>query len=69
MPILERDKIGCFEVPMVHSVVLVDLRKRKSLYLTFDPKKIKDYKGPEDDIIAFAHSARISGKIILIFYS
>lgn len=62
LPILEREKIGCFEVPMVHSVVLVDLRQKKTQHLTFDPKNIKDYSGPIDDIIVFAHSARISGK-------
>lgn len=53
---------------MVHSVVLVDMRKKKSQHLTFDPKKIKDYNGPSDDIIVFAHSAKISGKVILQFY-
>lgn len=46
---------------MVHSVVLVDLRQKKSQQLTFDPEKIKDYTGPIDDIIAFARSAKISG--------
>lgn len=61
LPILEREKIGCFEVPMVHSVVLIDLHKKKSQHLTFDPKKIPDYNGPTDDIIIFAHSAKISG--------
>ncbi|GFV53734.1 procollagen galactosyltransferase 1 [Trichonephila clavipes] len=58
LPILEREQIGCFDVPMVHSAVLINLRHKNSLQLTFDPKKIDGYSGPVDDIIIFAHSAR-----------
>ena len=65
MPILERkrDKRGCFEVPMVHSSVLVDLGTEEAGELTFDPEKVvvKGAGGasvPDDDIIAFALSAR-----------
>lgn len=54
---------------MVHSVVLVDLRQKKTQHLTFDPKNIKDYSGPIDDIIVFAHSARISGKNFSLMYN
>lgn len=61
LPILERDKIGCFEVPMIHSVVLVDLRRKASQNLTFDPKKLPDYSGPVDDMLVFAQSAKASG--------
>ena len=63
MPILERkkDKRGCFEVPMVHSSVLVDLGAEGVGELTFDPAKVEVSGGasvPDDDIIAFALSAR-----------
>ncbi|GFS64159.1 glycosyltransferase 25 family member [Trichonephila inaurata madagascariensis] len=61
LPILEREQIGCFDVPMVHSAVLINLRHKNSLQLTFDPKKIDGYSGPVDDIIIFAHSARTAG--------
>lgn len=60
-PILSRDKDhrGCFTVPMVHSAVLVKLKLVNSDHLTYDPSKIENYDGPEDDIIAFAiNSAR-----------
>lgn len=59
-PILEREKEGCFEVPMVHSCVLIDLRRVHSDLLTYDPDKIPYYDGPIDDIIAFAVSANRS---------
>lgn len=58
MPILEREKIGCFEVPMVHSAVLINLRQKQSLRLTYDLAKLANYTGPIDDIIIFAHSAK-----------
>ena len=61
MPILERKrhKRGCFEVPMVHSAVLVDLGAEGVADLTFDPAKVKG--APQDDIIAFALSAKAAG--------
>lgn len=61
IPILERKKRGCYAVPMVHSSVLVNLRKEESQALTFLPKSVKSYDGPQDDIIVFALSARFSG--------
>ncbi|XP_023029681.2 glycosyltransferase 25 family member [Leptinotarsa decemlineata] len=60
-PVLYRQEIGCFNVPMVHSCVLVDLRKQESDQLTYDPSRVQDYKGPNDDIIVFAISANLSG--------
>nr|CAD7457393.1 unnamed protein product [Timema tahoe] len=60
-PILNREQVGCFHVPMVHSSVLVDLRRFASEGLTFVPSNIPDYKGPHDDIITFALSANRSG--------
>ncbi|XP_065200930.1 glycosyltransferase 25 family member [Planococcus citri] len=59
--ILNRDKIGCFEVPMIHSAVLVDLRVSRTDTLTYSPSKITNYDGPKDDIIAFAIAANRSG--------
>lgn len=58
IPILDRKQKGCFDVPMVHSCVLVDLTRVASDNLTFIPKNLPGYKGPHDDIIAFAISAK-----------
>ncbi|KAJ8736928.1 hypothetical protein PYW07_000199 [Mythimna separata] len=57
-PIQRMEKQGCFEVPMVHTAVLVDLRSRASDHLTYNPEKIRYYDGPQDDIIAFAVNAK-----------
>ncbi|XP_060535220.1 glycosyltransferase 25 family member [Cylas formicarius] len=57
-PILNRDNVSCYEVPMVHSCVLINLRTAESDHLTYRPDKIPNYDGPNDDIIAFALSAR-----------
>ncbi|XP_032592323.1 glycosyltransferase 25 family member [Drosophila grimshawi] len=65
-------KVGVFEVPMVHTAVLVDMNYAGARYLTFDrqrlvemQKKLKTevriYDGPLDDIIVFAMSANSSG--------
>ncbi|KAJ8964651.1 hypothetical protein NQ317_012321, partial [Molorchus minor] len=59
-PVLYRENIGCFNVPMVHSCVLINLRKTESDLLTYNPKNINDYNGPNDDIITFAISANRS---------
>lgn len=59
--ILKREKLGCFNVPMVHTALLVSLQQEASDALTYDPNKIKNYDGPEDDIIAFAVNARKNG--------
>ncbi|RZC38505.1 glycosyltransferase 25 family member, partial [Asbolus verrucosus] len=60
-PVLNKEKIGCFNVPMVHSCVLVDMRRKTSDYLTYDPKKVPNFDGPVDDIITFAIAANRSG--------
>lgn len=60
-PVLNRAQIGCFNVPMVHSCVLVNLRKTDSDFLTYAPDKVKDFDGPNDDIIVFAVGANRSG--------
>jgi collagen beta-1,O-galactosyltransferase len=57
--ILHRKKgfVGCHTVPMVHSSVLVNLRRAESAHLTYMPERVSDYDGPFDDIIVFAISA------------
>jgi collagen beta-1,O-galactosyltransferase len=60
-PILERKDLGCFDVPMVHSSVFINMKKSKSKQLTFLPENVPDYAGPVDDIITFAISARTWG--------
>ena len=57
--ILQRKKVGCHQVPMVHTAVLVDLRQEESDLLTFLPENIEEYPGPSDDIIVFALSATL----------
>lgn len=66
-PIYYREQTGCFHVPMIHSSVLVDLRKALSNKLTFIPDKIASYSGPHDDIITFAVGANKSGESALYF--
>ncbi|KAK9880917.1 hypothetical protein WA026_013250 [Henosepilachna vigintioctopunctata] len=60
-PILYRENKGCFDVPMIHSCVLINLKTIESDYLTYVPTKIPNFDGPTDDIIAFAISANRSG--------
>lgn len=69
--ILNRENVGVFSVPMVHSAVLVDLNHPESDLLTFDKDILNfhleslnyqhTYNGPVDDIIIFAMSANYSG--------
>ena len=60
-PIYNRETIGCHVVPMVHSVLLIDLRKSSSDSLTYNFDNLENYKGPKDDIITFALGANMSG--------
>uniref|UniRef100_A0A8D8Q9H1 Glycosyltransferase 25 family member n=1 Tax=Cacopsylla melanoneura TaxID=428564 RepID=A0A8D8Q9H1_9HEMI len=60
-PILSKKRVGCHQVPMVHSCVLVNLNVDSSDAFTFVPNKLKGYKGPHDDIITFALSTNFSG--------
>ena len=46
---------------MIHSTLLIDLRKAISDQLTYNPP-LESYTGEEDDILVFAHSARMAGK-------
>ncbi|XP_029047412.1 glycosyltransferase 25 family member [Osmia bicornis bicornis] len=65
-PILFREETGCFNVPMIHSAVLIDLRTHLSDRLTYDPKNLNHYDGPTDDIITFAVGANKSGVPLFI---
>ncbi|KAM4722102.1 procollagen galactosyltransferase 2 [Rhinophrynus dorsalis] len=58
--IREWKRMGCFPVPMVHSTVLIDLRKEASVNLQFYPPH-EDYTWAYDDIIVFAFSSRQAG--------
>lgn len=66
------ESIGEFAVPMVHSAVLVDLKRISSDLLTFNKTRLnsyhdrQSYKGPIDDIIIFAISANFSQTEMII---
>ncbi|KAM4021454.1 procollagen galactosyltransferase 2 isoform 2-T2 [Anomaloglossus baeobatrachus] len=51
---------GCFAVPMIHSTMLIDLRKEASTNLQFYPPH-EDFTWSFDDIIVFAFSCRHAG--------
>lgn len=59
-PTRHRHRLGCFPVPMVHSTMLLDLRKEGMKKLAFFPPH-DDYSWPYDDIIVFAFSCRSEG--------
>ncbi len=40
-PILDRKETECFEVPMVHSCVMVDMDRKESRGLTFVPDELE----------------------------
>lgn len=61
IPIRKRERRSCFAVPMVHSTYLVDLRKEASRQLAFYPPHA-EYSWTLDDVIVFAHSARMAGE-------
>jgi len=58
LPTLERQRIGEFVVPMIHSCLFINIRHKKSFNLTFDSRNIAEELTPFDDIIAFAKSAK-----------
>ncbi|CAG0897714.1 unnamed protein product [Darwinula stevensoni] len=55
--IRDQETTGVFQVDVVRNFVLVNLRRRSSEELTFDPEGISEYDGPYDGDIAFAVSA------------
>lgn len=66
IPIRKQVRKGCFAVPMVHSTLLIDLRKEASRQLAFHPPR-PEYSWAFDDIIVFAFSAQMAG--ILTHYT
>jgi collagen beta-1,O-galactosyltransferase len=66
------EMVGEHIVPMVHSAVLIDLKRISSDSLTFNKTKLnsyhdrKSYNGPIDDIIIFAISANFSNTEMVI---
>ena len=65
LPIYNRERVGCFQVPVVHSSMLIDLRSQRSdasHRLTYWPAP-KGFKGPVDDVVQFAFSAKKEGEL------
>ena len=50
---------------MIHSAVLIDLRRSATLKLYYDPTGTS-YNGSLDDVIIFAHSVAEAGQFIII---
>eukprot|EP00118_Oscarella_pearsei_P002938 m.12289 g.12289 ORF g.12289 m.12289 type:complete len:400 (+) comp23974_c0_seq1:521-1720(+) len=65
IPTLFRERVGCFEVPMVHSTFLIDLRLASSKLLAFDPPHY-EYNNDEDDLLIFAHSVQKAGSQMFV---
>ncbi|XP_066112162.1 inactive glycosyltransferase 25 family member 3 [Saccopteryx bilineata] len=59
-PTKNRQRRGCFQVPMVHSTFLVSLRAEGAAQLAFYPPH-PNYTWPFDDIIVFAYSCQAAG--------
>ncbi|XP_058158302.1 inactive glycosyltransferase 25 family member 3 isoform X2 [Dasypus novemcinctus] len=59
-PTKNRQRQGCFRVPMVHSTFLVSLRAEGAAQLAFYPPH-PSYTWPFDDIIVFAYSCQAAG--------
>ncbi|MCI4377920.1 hypothetical protein PGIGA_G00208690 [Pangasianodon gigas] len=60
IPIRNWKRVGCHAVPMIHSTMLLDLRRRASHALAFYPLH-QLYPWILDDILAFSFSARQAG--------
>ncbi|KAM9642469.1 inactive glycosyltransferase 25 family member 3 [Trichechus inunguis] len=59
-PTKNRQRQGCFRVPMVHSTFLVSLRAEGTAQLAFYPPH-PNYTWPFDDIIVFAYACQAAG--------
>nr|XP_015291883.1 PREDICTED: probable inactive glycosyltransferase 25 family member 3 isoform X1 [Macaca fascicularis] len=59
-PTKNRQRRGCFRVPMVHSTFLVSLRAEGADQLAFYPPH-PNYTWPFDDIIVFAYACQAAG--------
>lgn len=60
-PTKNRQRRGCFRVPMVHSTFLVSLRAEGADQLAFYPPH-PNYTWPFDDIIVFAYACQAAGE-------
>ncbi|NXU78346.1 GT253 glycosyltransferase, partial [Oreotrochilus melanogaster] len=59
-PTKNRQRVGCFSVPMVYATFLIDLRKEETSRLAFYPPHL-NYTWAFDDIIVFAYSCQAAG--------
>ncbi|KFV64072.1 putative inactive glycosyltransferase 25 family member 3, partial [Dryobates pubescens] len=59
-PTKNRQRVGCFSVPMVYATFLIDLRKEETARLAFYPPH-PNYTWAFDDIIVFAYSCQAAG--------
>ncbi|KAI4488630.1 hypothetical protein M0802_011446 [Mischocyttarus mexicanus] len=59
--ILYREDVGCFNVPMVHSAILINLNMVQSDFLSYNFTNLPKYDGPLDDVITFAVGANETG--------
>ncbi|XP_050389094.2 probable inactive glycosyltransferase 25 family member 3 isoform X2 [Patella vulgata] len=48
---------GCFPVPILHSALLIDIRRCVTQHIVYTPP-LPEYDGPYNDIIIFAHSVK-----------
>lgn len=62
IPIRNWKRVGCHAVPMIHSTMLLDLRRHAGRALAFYPVH-QLYPWILDDILAFSFSARQAGKL------
>lgn len=60
-PTKNRQRQGCFRVPMVHSTFLVSLQTDETAQLAFYPPH-PNYTWPFDDIIVFAYACQAAGE-------
>lgn len=60
-PTKNRQRLGCFRVPMVFATILIDLRKEETSQLAFYPPH-PNYTWAFDDIIVFAYSCQEAGE-------
>uniref|UniRef100_A0A8D2LTN3 Cerebral endothelial cell adhesion molecule n=1 Tax=Varanus komodoensis TaxID=61221 RepID=A0A8D2LTN3_VARKO len=59
-PTKNRQRLGCFAVPMVYATFLIDLKRGDTAGLAFHPPH-PQYTWPFDDIIVFAYSCQATG--------
>lgn len=64
-PTKNRQRQGCFRVPMVHSTFLVSLKTEETAQLAFYPPH-PNYTWPFDDIIVFAYACQAAGVLVQV---